>query len=196
MKRFLIVLATLMGVLVMAGNASAQATQEKAVFAGGCFWCMQPPFDKTPGVLKTTVGYTGGHLDNPTYHDVSAGGTGHFESIEVEFDPAVVSYEQLLDVFWHNIDPLDAAGQFCDKGDSYKSAIFYLDDGQKKAAEASLEKTGKQLGQPVATQIIAASTFYPAEDYHQSYYTKNPIRYKYYRHGCGRDKRLKELWGG
>lgn len=201
LKRFLVILATITGVLVMAGDVSAQEAaqqtqQARAVFAGGCFWCMQPPFDKTEGVLKTTVGYTGGHVENPTYEQVSGGGTGHFEAIEIVYDPVRVRYEDLLKIFWRNIDPLDAEGQFCDRGDSYKSAIFYLDDAQKTAAEASAGQMKGALKAKVATQIVPSSVFYPAEDYHQSYYRKNPIRYKYYRHNCGRDKRLKAIWGG
>jgi peptide-methionine (S)-S-oxide reductase len=168
-----------------------------ATFAGGCFWCMQPAFDKVHGVVKTTVGYTGGHTDHPTYEQVSAGGTGHMESIEVEYDPSKVSYDQLLSVFWHNVDPTDADGQFCDRGGQYRSAIFVHDAVQREAAErskAELEKS-KPFGQPIVTRILPAGTFWPAEEYHQDYYKKHPIRYKYYRWGCGRDQRLKALWG-
>ncbi len=178
---------------------SPEATGQTAIatFAGGCFWCMQPPFDKTPGVIKTTVGYTGGHVDNPTYEQVSAGGTGHAESIQIEYDPSRVSYEQLLQIFWHNIDPTVRDRQFCDVGHQYRTAIFYHDEAQREAAERSkttLEASGKLPG-PVMTEIVPATTFWPAEEYHQEYYKKNPIRYKYYRWGCGRDKRLEELWG-
>ena len=168
-----------------------------AIFAGGCFWCMEPPFDNTPGVISTTSGYTGGTKVNPTYHEVSSGDTGHAESVEVIYDPKVVSYEKLLDVYWHNIDPTVKDRQFCDAGTQYRSAIFYVDDAQKKAAEASkaaLEKA-KPFKQPIVTAIEMAGTFYPAEEYHQDYYMKNPVRYQIYRSGCGRDARLKELWG-
>ena len=171
---------------------------EIATFAGGCFWCMEPPFDKVDGVLRTTSGYTGGQTKNPSYEDVSAGATGHTESLEVAFDPSKVTYAQLLDVFWHNIDPVAVDRQFCDVGTQYRSAIFYHDDAQRTAAEASkktLEASGKLGGAAIATQIVSATVFYPAEEYHQDYYVKNPLRYKYYRWGCGRDQRLEELWG-
>ncbi len=185
-------------VLGPAGNAIAlQVKTESAVFAGGCFWCMEPPFDKLDGVLSTTSGYIGGHVEDPGYKQVSAGGTGHAEAVEVVYDPRKISYEELLAVFWRNIDPVDGKGQFCDKGSQYRSAVFYVDEYQKRAAEeskAALEKSGR-FREPIATEIVPATTFYPAEDYHQDYYLKNPIRYKYYRHGCGRDRRLEKLWG-
>jgi peptide-methionine (S)-S-oxide reductase len=168
-----------------------------ATFAGGCFWCMEPPFDSIDGVISTTSGYTGGSKEDPTYKEVSRGGTGHTEAIQVIYDPARVSYTQLLDVFWHNIDPTMAGGQFCDWGDQYRSEIFYHDEEQKQLAgqsKAALENP-ESFKEPIVTQISAASTFYPAEDYHQDYYKKNPVRYKFYRYGCGRDKRLAELWG-
>jgi peptide-methionine (S)-S-oxide reductase len=168
-----------------------------ATFAGGCFWCMEPPFDKLDGVISTTSGYTGGSRENPTYKEVSRGGTGHAEAVQIVYDPKRVSYEQLLDVFWHNIDPTTAGGQFCDWGDQYRSEIFYHDETQKRMAERSktaLEET-QPFKEPVVTEIAAASDFWPAEDYHQDYYQKNPVRYKFYRYGCGRDKRLEELWG-
>ena len=168
-----------------------------ATFAGGCFWCMEPPFDKVDGVTATTSGYTGGHTVNPTYEQVSSGTTGHAESLQVTYDPARVSYEKLLEVYWHNIDPLARDRQFCDAGEQYRSAIFYHDEEQKRLAEASrqaLEQSGR-FKQPIVTQIVPAGPFYPAEDYHQDYYKKNPIRYKFYRYGCGRDQRLQELWG-
>jgi peptide-methionine (S)-S-oxide reductase len=169
----------------------------KATFAGGCFWCMQPAFDKVKGVVSTTAGYTGGHTPQPTYEQVSAGGTGHVEAVQVVYDPALVSYANLLEVFWHNVDPIDAAGQFCDKGSQYRSIIFYYNDEQKRLAEASkaaLERSSR-FSQPVVTEIRAAAEFYPAEDYHQDYYRKNPLRYKFYRFACGRDARLQTLWG-
>jgi peptide-methionine (S)-S-oxide reductase len=167
-----------------------------ATFAGGCFWCMEPPFDAEPGVLETIVGYTGGSTENPTYEQVSAGGSGHTESIQVIYDPAIVSYERLLGIFWKNIDPLDSDGQFCDKGSQYRSAIFYHNEEQKKLAEVSkkqIEKGGSLPGS-IVTEIVPAYTFFPAEEYHQDYYKKNPLRYKFYRRSCRRDKRLAALW--
>jgi len=177
-----------------AGNN--QTSTAKAIFAGGCFWCMEPPFDKLDGVISTISGYTGGHTDNPTYKQVSKDTTGHYEALEITYDPNKVSYETLLDVFWRNVDPLDAHGQFCDKGESYRTAVFYLDDMQKKLAEKSKQEIddSKRFDQKVVTEILAAKHFYPAEDYHQNYYQKNPLRYKYYRFSCGRDQRLEELW--
>ncbi len=166
-----------------------------ATFAGGCFWCMQPPFDVEPGVVETIVGYTGGQLESPTYEQVSAGGSGHLESIRIIYNQAVVGYGRLLEIFWDNIDPRDPDGQFCDKGSQYRSAIFYHNEEQKKLAEASkrqIESRGSLTGS-IATEIASASSFYPAEDYHQTYYKKNPLRYKFYRRACGRDKRLAEL---
>jgi peptide-methionine (S)-S-oxide reductase len=170
---------------------------ETATFAGGCFWCMEPPFDKLDGVLSTTSGYIGGHQENPTYKQVSAGSTGHTEAIQIEYDPAKVSYEKLLTVFWLNIDPTTANSQFCDHGSQYRSGIFYHDDKQKQAAEKSLTalKQTKPFDENIVTEITSASAFYPAEEYHQDYYQKNPLRYKYYRYACGRDKRLEQLWG-
>lgn len=170
---------------------------EVATFAGGCFWCVQSDFDPVPGVISTTSGFTGGHTENPDYEQVSAGGTGHAESVMVVFDPRKVSYRQLLDVYWHNIDPVTADAQFCDHGNQYRSAIFYHDEAQHQAAEASRDALAESgvLPGPIVTQIVPASTFYPAEVYHQSFYKKNPVRYKFYRYTCGRDKRLKALWG-
>jgi len=180
-----------------AQTGTPNAAPAKAIFAGGCFWCMEHPFDELDGVISTTSGYTGGHKDNPTYQEVSAGGTGHTEAMLVEYDPAKVSYQTLLDVFWINIDPTDAGGQFCDRGSQYRSGIFPLTEDQMLLATASRNKlmeSGKLPG-PVVTEITPAGPFWPAEDYHLDYYQRNPIRYKYYRFGCGRDKRLKELWG-
>lgn len=168
---------------------------KRAIFAGGCFWCMEPPFDQVDGVLSTISGYTGGHQDNPSYKQVSSGSTGHTEAIEIVYDPDKVSYQELLDIYWVNIDPLNSEGQFCDYGSQYRSEIFYLDDEQKKQATATLEKIKIKLGKPVATKVTAAQKFYPAEKYHQDYYQVNPVRYNYYRWACGRDARLKELWG-
>jgi peptide-methionine (S)-S-oxide reductase len=166
-----------------------------ATFAGGCFWCVEADFDKVDGVISTTSGYTGGHTANPSYEQVSHGGTGHVEAVEIVYDPAKVSYKKLLDVFWHNIDPLAKDRQFCDHGDQYRSAIFYHDEEQRALAEASKAAVEKRFEQPVATQIVPAGAFYKAEEYHQDYYKKNPIRYKFYRFNCGRDARLEELWG-
>ncbi|MCB2193924.1 MAG: peptide-methionine (S)-S-oxide reductase MsrA [Deltaproteobacteria bacterium] len=167
-----------------------------AIFAGGCFWCMEPPYDKLDGVISTTSGYTGGHVENPTYEQVSAGGTGHAEALKVVYNPDKIGYAQLLEVFWRNIDPTVKDRQFCDVGNQYRTAIFYENDEQKRLAEESkqrLEKSGK-FG-AIYTEIVPAGPFYPAEEYHQDYYQKNPIRYKYYRWSCGRDQRLDELWG-
>ena len=202
MRRILLTAA-----IVVAAAASATRPQaapqpgetryEKATFAGGCFWCMEPPFDELPGVISTTSGYTGGQKKNPTYEEVSAGGTGHTESVEVVFDPAKVTYQQLLGVFWKNIDPTTPDRQFCDVGSQYRSAIFYHSDEQKRLAMAS-KKTIDDSGrfkQPVVTEIVPAAPFYHAEEYHQDYYKKNPIRFKYYKFGCGRAKRLEQLWG-
>lgn len=193
--------ATLSGTAVVA--AEPQSLQDfprgtaVATFAGGCFWCMEPPYDKLDGVLATISGYIGGDVDNPTYKQVSAGSTGHAEAVQVYYDPAKVSYEKLLEVFWRNVDPTTPDRQFCDRGNQYRTAIFYHDKLQQKLAVASksaLDQT-KPFAAPVVTEITAADTFYPAEDYHQDYYVKNPLRYKFYRFNCGRDKRLEELWG-
>lgn len=168
-----------------------------AIFAGGCFWCMEPPFDKMDGVIETVSGYIGGHIKAPTYAQVTAGTTGHYEAVQIVYDPRVVSYEQLLPIFWRNIDPFDSAGQFCDKGEQYLSAIFTADKHQQQAAERSVQRLreGGKLKGGIATKILPASEFYPAEAYHQNYYQKNPIRYRFYRSRCGRDARLDELWG-
>jgi len=191
----LAVLVALGAVLPAAAGDSGQTAY--ATFAGGCFWCLEADFEKVEGVLTVTSGYTGGHVANPTYEQVSAGGTGHAESVRVVYDPNVVSYDELLDYFWHHIDPTVTNRQFCDVGDQYRSAIFYNDEAQREAAERSLarlEQT-KPFPQPIVTEITAATAFYPAETYHQDYAKKNPIRYAYYRNGCGRDQRLAELWG-
>ena len=173
------------------------AGMAKATFAGGCFWCVESDFDKVPGVISTTSGYTGGNVANPTYEQVSAKHTGHAEAVEIVYDPAKVSYEQLVEHFWRTIDPTTKDRQFCDAGSPYRTAIFARDGAQMKVAEASraaLEKS-KPFKEPIVTQIVMAGPFYPAEDYHQDYYKKNPVRYKYYRTSCGRDARLAELWG-
>lgn len=178
-------------------KASAKPGTAVAVFAGGCFWCMQPPYDKLPGVISTEAGYTGGHTSQPTYRQVSAGGTGHAEAVRITYDPRKVSYPTLLDVFWHNIDPVAVDRQFCDVGDQYRSAIFPIGPQQHSEAEASLRamQADPRFKRPIATRIEPTATFYPAEEYHQAYYRKNPLRYKYYRYGCGRDQRLQQIWG-
>jgi len=180
---------------VPAGGSGA--TFRRAIFAGGCFWCMEPPFRALEGVISVVSGYTGGTVENPTYEQVSSGKTGHAEAVEIVYDPARVSYEKLLEVFWRNIDPLVKDRQFCDVGTQYRTAIFYLDEEQRRSAVASkqrLEESGR-FSTPIRTEITPAGPFYPAEEYHQDYARKNPVRYTYYRYGCGRDKRLKELWG-
>jgi peptide-methionine (S)-S-oxide reductase len=181
----------------LASRAAPPDGHATAIFAGGCFWCEETAFEGLPGVLSVTSGYTGGQKKNPTYEEVSAGGTGHAESVEVAFDPAKTSYERLLEVFWHNVDPFQKDAQFCDHGTQYRSAIFYKDEAQRKAAEESKRKLEEQprFKGKIVTQIVAASTFYPAEEYHQDFYKKNPVRYHSYREGCGRDARLKEIWG-
>jgi peptide-methionine (S)-S-oxide reductase len=178
-------------------TADAPAGLAKATFAGGCFWCMEHPFDELPGVISVTSGYTGGATKNPTYEQVSSGTTGHAESVEIVYDPKRIMYEKLVDVFWHNVDPLDGSGQFCDHGTQYRSAIFSHDETQKQLAEQSKKRLeeSRRLNKPILTQIAPASTFWRAEDYHQHYYKKNPLRYRFYRHNCGRDRRLQELWG-
>jgi peptide-methionine (S)-S-oxide reductase len=179
-------------------HAPAAAAQiDTATFAGGCFWSMERPFDHTAGVVSVIVGYTGGTLANPTYDDVGTRTTGHAESVEVHYDPSKVTYDKLLYIYWHNIDPITREAQFCDHGNEYRTAIFYHNEAQRKAAEASkaeLDKSGL-FKSPVVTQIAAASTFWKAEEYHQHYADRNPIQYNLYRVGCGRDARLKELWG-
>jgi peptide-methionine (S)-S-oxide reductase len=175
--------------------AAAGAEQAVATFAGGCFWCMEPPFEGLPGVSSVTAGYTGGTRKDPSYEEVSAGGTGHAEAVQIVYEPAQVSFEKLLDVFWRNVDPTVADRQFCDVGSQYRSAIFVHDATQRQAAEASRAEVQKRLGVPVKTEIADAGPFYRAEEYHQDYARKNPLRYRYYRHGCGRDARLEEIWG-
>ena len=183
--------------LVRAEAADAPPGTAHATFAGGCFWCMEPPFEKLPGVVSVTSGYTGGSVPHPTYEQVSAGVTGHAESVDVVYDPAKIGYEKLLDVFWHNVDPTTRDAQFCDHGRQYRTAIFFHDETQQKlalASKAALEAS-KKLPGPIVTEIVPASTFWPAEDYHQHYHEKNPVRYKFYRWNCGRDRRLHEVWG-
>ncbi|TAL35301.1 MAG: peptide-methionine (S)-S-oxide reductase [Alphaproteobacteria bacterium] len=174
---------------------AADTAYKTAVFAGGCFWSMESAFDDVKGVVKTEAGFAGGTLKNPSYEQVSHGDTGHREAVQVTYDPAVISYDGLLDVYWHSIDPTDARGQFCDKGEEYKSAVFYGSDDEKKLAEDSKQKVAKELDKGVATDILAAAPFYPAEDYHQAYHKKNPEAYGMYRRGCGRDNSLRFIWG-
>jgi len=177
-------------------NMSDDTITTFATFAGGCFWCLEPPYDKLNGVIRLTVGYTGGDKKDPTYEEVSSGVTGHTEAIQIEYDPSVISYEKLLDVFWVNIDPTVKDRQFCDVGSQYRSEIFYHDEQQKNIAEESANKilNSTDIGN-IYTKVTPFEIFYPAEEYHQKYYVKNPIRYKFYRYSCGRDQRLKELWG-
>jgi peptide-methionine (S)-S-oxide reductase len=195
------VLTSLFLALALAGAAAAQSAtkpvQERAVatFAGGCFWCVESDFDHVPGVIATISGYTGGHVANPTYEQVSAGGTGHAESVEVVYDPSKISYKELLTYFWHHIDPTVKDRQFCDIGNQYRTAIFTHNPAQWKLAEESKKKVAAELGKPIYTQIADAGPFYKAEDYHQDFYKKNPLKYKFYRWNCGRDQRIEEVWG-
>jgi peptide-methionine (S)-S-oxide reductase len=194
MFRRILLAACLLAVSTL--GASAQDKTAKAIFAGGCFWCVEADFDKVPGVISTTSGYLNGKTKNPTYKDVSAGGSGHVEAVEIVYDPAKVNYAKLLDVFWRNIDPLVKDRQFCDSGDMYRTGIYYLDDEQKKLADETKKAVqAKFAPRTVYTEIVKADTFYKAEDYHQDYYKKNEARYNFYRWNCGRDQRLEQLWG-
>jgi peptide-methionine (S)-S-oxide reductase len=206
MKKLII---TLIAMLVWGGMHMAQAgkdgsvsaapakTLEKATFAGGCFWCMEPPFEKLEGVESVIAGYTGGRTENPTYEEVSSGMTGHAEAVEVHYDPARITYAALLDVFWHNIDPTTRDRQFVDMGSQYRTAIFYHNEEQKRLAEESKKKydASGRFGKPIVTEIVPAGKFYPAEEYHQDYYKKNTVRYKFYRFNSGRDQYLEKIWG-
>ena len=200
-KLLSLVLASVVVAAVSVGVPVAQAVQggtgrtETAVFAAGCFWCTEADFDKLAGVKSTTSGYTGGRTDKPTYEQVSAGGTGHIEAVRIEFDPAVVTYEALLDHFWKNVDPFNARGQFCDIGESYKPVIFTADERQRTAATRSRDRLQMQFKERIVVEIRPAATFYRAEEYHQDYYKKNPVRYNFYRWNCGRDNRLAQVWG-
>lgn len=206
MSKYPLVVKTVIGavvgmmVVLISSAYAAQASASEngvAIFAGGCFWCTESDFDKVLGVTATTSGYIGGHVKNPSYKQVSAGSTGHIEAVKVEFDPQVTNYAKLLEAYWPSIDPIAVNRQFCDAGSQYRSAIFYLNEAQQTAAQNSktaLQRSGR-FSQPIATDILPAGTFYPAETYHQDYYKKNPVRYKYYRWNCGRDQRLEELWG-
>lgn len=186
------VTAALSALLVLvAGTARA----DEAIFAGGCFWSMETDLDRVEGVTKTVSGYTGGSLKDPTYQDVITETTGHYEAVKVTFDPAKVSYDQLLSAYFHSIDPTDPDGQFCDRGPSYRTAVFAMNDSQLKAAQAEAKAAGAELGKPISTKVLPAATFYPAEDYHQDYAKKNPVRYEMYRVGCGRDAAVRKVWG-
>lgn len=188
---------TVLGVHAANPPPTQAAGNQVAIFAGGCFWCVESDFDKVPGVLSTTSGYVGGTKVNPSYEEVSSGGTGHAEAVKIVFDPAMVTYEKLLYVYWRNVDPLTKEGQFCDFGTQYRTAIFYVNEAQRQAAEtskAAIEKSGR-FKRPIVTQIVAAGPFYPAEQYHQNFHQNNPVRYNLYRFNCGRDARLEELWG-
>nr|WP_310622172.1 peptide-methionine (S)-S-oxide reductase MsrA [Pseudovibrio sp. M1P-2-3] len=182
---------------LLTGPQATAAPAQTAIFAGGCFWCVESDFDKIPGVLSTKSGYIGGTVKNPSYKQVSAGGTGHKEAVEIKFDPDKVSYNELLEVYWHSVDPTDAGGQFCDRGESYTTAVFTTTPQQFQEAKASklaIEKE-RNLKTPVVTPITQAPTFYAAEDYHQDFYKKNPLKYKFYRYRCGRDARVNAVWG-
>lgn len=185
----------ILAVILFSFQVASFAANDVAIFAGGCFWCMEKPFDELDGVISSTSGYTGGHTDNPTYKQTSSGTTGHYEAVQIEYDASKVSYQQLLDVYWKNIDPLDARGQFCDKGPQYRAAIFTMDDKEKELALKSKARLQDKLKNKakLVTEILPAKKFYAAEEYHQDYYIKNPVRYKYYRYGCGRDKRLEQV---
>jgi peptide-methionine (S)-S-oxide reductase len=205
MHRALTIGITLIGLLVAAGPTAAldggrstdQGRLETAILAGGCFWCMEEAFETVEGVVSVTSGYTGGKKAHPTYEEVSHGGTGHAEAVEVLYDPTKVTYPMLLDHFWRNIDPTTPDRQFCDGGHQYRSAIFYRNETEKRLAEASKQQIErvKKFPEPIATELLPASTFYPAEDYHQDFYKKNPFRYTFYKYNCGRPQRLEELWG-
>jgi peptide-methionine (S)-S-oxide reductase len=200
LRQLVWVVTTLGAATVLAQMATLPASppgSRVATFAGGCFWCMEPPFDKLDGVLATTSGYIGGTKTNPTYQEVSSGGTGHTEAVQVLFDPKKISYEKLLEVFWRNVDPTVKDRQFCDVGTQYRTGIFVHNDEQRRVADASkaaIEKS-KPFKDAIVTPIVVATEFWPAEEYHQDYYLKNPVRYGYYRTGCGRDAKLKQLWG-
>lgn len=191
MGKSLILAFLILGLL--GGNVAAQT--KEAVFAGGCFWCLEGPFDALPGVLETEAGYTGGQLPNPTYEQVSSGTSGHIEAMRVKYDPELVDFGKLLDVFWRNIDPTDAGGQFCDRGPQYRSAVFFADEAEESIARASKAQLEAVRGFKIVTEILPRTEFYAAEEYHQDYYKKNPLRYHFYRQGCGRDQRLRQLWG-
>lgn len=197
LRSFVLLFSVFLLLFAFGGQLAAQ-DEAKATLAGGCFWCMEPPYDELDGVISTISGYSGGHVEDPTYQEVVSGNTGHLEVVQITYDPSVVSYEELLDVFWVNIDPVDGGGQFCDRGQQYTSAIFYHNEEQRRLAEESREEIAESNDfgmRRIQTDIRPLEEFYRAEEYHQDYYRKNPLRYKLYRTGCGRDQRLEELWG-
>ena len=189
------IMLTVAAAFMLFAHAASGQQLQKAVFAGGCFWCVESDFDKVPGVVSTVSGYTGGKTADPTYRQVTAGGTGHYEAVEITYDPAKVGYEALLTAFWHSVDPTDDGGQFCDRGQSYETAVFVANEEERRLAEASKAAAQKQLDRPIVTPILPAGPFFVAEDYHQDYYKNNPVRYRYYRFSCGRNSRVKEVWG-
>ena len=195
--RFAVVAAPIFAWVLMALSHSPATAKniQTAIFAGGCFWCVESDFDHVQGVVKTTSGYIGGNTKNPTYKQVTKGGTGHYEAVKIEFDADVVSYAALLNAFWHSVDVTDAGGQFCDRGDSYRTAVFATTPQQAATAQSSKNGAEQELGQSIVTPIVMAGPFYIAEEYHQDYHTKSPLKYKFYRSRCGRDKRVKQLWG-
>ena len=198
MPRSLFIGIAALGAAMFAGLAAptdAAAQRKTAIFAGGCFWCVEADFDKVAGVVSTTSGYIGGSAKTANYKRVSAGGTGHFEAVKIVYDPNRVSYDRLLRTFWRSVDPTDAGGQFCDRGSSYKTGVFVANNEERKIALASKQKAAAALGKKIVTPIVRAGAFYKAEAYHQNYYKRNPIRYKVYRYGCGRDARVRSLWG-
>ena len=199
LRRLFLASLAVVGVLGLASAETAPpaAGTEVAIFAGGCFWCVESDFDKVPGVISTTSGYTGGRTVNPSYQEVSGGGTGHAEAVKIVFDPRRVSFDRLLYVYWRTVDPVTKGSQFCDYGEQYRTAIFYTSEAQHQLAEASKAALGKsgRLKRPIVTEIVAAGPFYPAEAYHQNYYRTNSFHYNLYRFNCGRDARLTELWG-
>jgi peptide-methionine (S)-S-oxide reductase len=186
---------TVILMLCMSTGGAMAAEYKSAVFAGGCFWCLEAPFDALPGVIETESGYTGGSVPNPTYEQVSSGTTGHVEAMRVVYDPQKISFEKLLEVFWRNIDPTDGGGQFCDRGPQYRSAIFFADPEEEALAKRDKARLEESRGMRIATEILPGAEFYSAEEYHQDYYKKNPLRYHFYRQGCGRDQRLRQIWG-
>jgi peptide-methionine (S)-S-oxide reductase len=201
LHRYLVAVAILAGISATvvstapaAATGAQQAQRATAMFAGGCFWCMEPPFDQLAGVVATTSGYAGGRVKNPTYEQVSRGGTGHAEVVQVTYDPSKVTFAQLLETFWRNVDPFDGGGQFCDRGDQYRSAVFYASEDEKRLAEGSRKKVEEQFGRTVVTEIVPAAPFYAAESYHQDYYKKNSLQYKFYSWNCGRAQRLETIW--
>lgn len=181
--------------LVLTALTADAQKLETVIFAGGCFWCVESDFDQIPGVVRTTSGYTGGAIENPTYKQVSRGDTGHVEAVEIAYDPSQVTFDDLLTAFWHSVDPTDSGGQFCDRGEPYTTAIFVGNAEEYRAAEKSKQVAEGELGQAIATPIREAGKFYPAEAYHQDYYMKNPVRYRFYRWSCGRNQRVEAIWG-